>query len=207
MPLINNAAKSGPARPRNRPVIRCRHTPAEQPPPPPGTLAETTKGHVVMHVGQEWPSDQLDVPRLADQLRDAATVNLIGPAARRLKFALNEHWTEERRAAGAAAKALRPPVVAKAQRGVCGRPRRDGRPCQQAAGWGADPGEECCRSHGGSTVLRDQAARELLARTAEYMRLHLKARTVPLTLPEQITALTALRDAVAAQEQRRRRPG
>ena len=189
-----------------RPNIRCRRPAEGQELPPVGTVVEASGGAVIVFVGDQWPDDRIDLPRLATRLRTARSVDLIGDvwqAARPLKFALRQEWTAATKAARVAA---RPPVVPKPPAQRCGRPRRDGKPCRAFAGAGSDhPGKGPCAHHGGSTVVKDEQQRRLAEQVATAARLARKARIEPLTRREQLEGGIALAEVLIEVRKRQRR--
>ncbi|MER6351244.1 hypothetical protein ABT186_05180 [Streptomyces sp. NPDC001634] len=170
--------------------------------PNPGTIIWTVDGEALLYVGDSWRD--VDVRPLALQLRQARKVTLVGhrgSACRPARGALGWAWTELARAA----RASRPPALPQAPPQVCGRPKTDGQPCRRPAGWGADPGEEACRDHGGSTALQEAEAERVADQALTFARLTTKARTTPLTPQEQLQAATAIRDVLEARSSRHRR--
>lgn len=101
------------------------------------------------------------------------------------------------------ATTLAAPPPPKPERPICGQPRTNGEPCRRPQGWGADPGQEHCRDHGGSTVQRQAEAERLVEQALVFARLAEKARTEPLTVEEQARAETAARDVLMARQGRR----
>ncbi|MEV7387197.1 hypothetical protein [Streptomyces sp. NPDC091215] len=85
----------------------------------------------------------------------------------------------------------------------CGRPRTNGQPCHRPAGWGADPGEQHCRDHGGSVTARLAEKERLVEAAVTFARLSVKARTTPLTVEELEQAEAVARDLLGAHAARR----
>lgn len=184
---------------RRHPPIRCEWPHPGEQARPVGTTA-TTDTVTAVWVGDTFPHDDLDVPRIAEQLRDTdRRVLFIGDihaAGRPLRTAIQAHWTAQVKAARQAAKT---PAAPKAQPGRCGQPRTDGEPCEQAAGWGTDtPGAGPCRRHGGTTAKKAAAKRRAEKQAATVARLYQKATQGPLTPEEQLAAALALRDVLTA---------
>lgn len=202
-----------PATPGRRPYMSCRHPPEvdgqPMPAPAPGTAVQEPDGVVHLFVGDCWPIDGLDVDVLAEQLRGARTIYVVGSmwqAARPAKYAISSAWFRANQARRDAEKAARPPVPPKVAHPRCGRPRADGLPCRAIAGAGTDTlGVGPCSAHGGSTAHRDQAEQELLRQAGLLAALHRKAKTRPLSLAEELESLLAWRAIVAAPEELRRR--
>ena len=170
------------------------------PVPPPGTLVHAPGGETIVYVGVEFTATQAEVDALALQLRDTQRIVIVGDMWRSAKIwknALHSSWSAANKAARDAAK---PPKPVKYPTPRCGRPRKDGEPCTLPAGWGADPGEAHCMHHGGSRAQQEAALKHAHQQAALFAKISRTGRTRPLTLPEQITALTALRDVVAHQQ-------
>ncbi|MDI5964819.1 hypothetical protein [Streptantibioticus silvisoli] len=187
-----------PQRPR---ITRC--WPQDDTGPAPGTIVESADGDVTVWAGRD--ADKLDPDRLAARLRTARSITLIGDIwrIRPFEYALRDRWNTADRAARAAA---RPPVAPKPPLERCGRPRRNGRPCQAWAGAGTDtPGAGPCAYHGGLTALKEAVKRRQDAAVETVAELAAKARTEPLTLAEELRGAMALRDLLADPRWRRAR--
>jgi hypothetical protein len=158
--------------------------------PDPGTVVWLDGRQAVVFVGDA--PGLVDVVALAPQLRQGRRVDVVGDmweAARPFKQALREAWNAATRAAREASRAQ---PVPKGERPRCGRPRADGHPCRQRAGWGADtPGVGPCRLHGGSTVRRRAEAERLAEQALTVVRLAGKARSAPATARAQLHAVAA----------------
>ncbi|WP_034090151.1 hypothetical protein [Streptacidiphilus albus] len=184
------------APPWNRPHIHCHWTPETDGTPitvpPPGTIVPSPGGDVTVYVGDRWTATPDETHSLAAVLRHVRTVTLVGNityAGRAAKQALHDAWNAANKAAREAARPPEPP--APAPPGRCGRPRRDGQPCQQYAGWGADDPTGPCRYHGGSTVRREQQREHLVDQATRWADLTAKAKAGPLSPAEHLELLTA----------------
>jgi len=182
--------------PWRRPHIRCQWPPEHNGTaavlPPPGTIATDPGGNATVYVGDQWTATPEETHSLAAAVRHARSITLVGniwKAGRPAKQALHDAWTAANRAAREAARPPKPPQPAPC--GLCGQPRRDGQPCTQRAGWGADDPDGPCRIHGGSTVRREQQREHLVAQTERWVELTIKARTEPLSPAEHRELLTA----------------
>lgn len=185
-----------------RPVIRCKHTPPGEVIPPAGTVLRQPDGALVLYVGGDPTNPAIAPERVAAVLDGAASVLLVGAVGRSLKARILQLWTEQRCAERQAAK---PPAPVKAEKQVCGQPKKDGSPCTLAAGWGTDtPGSGACWHHGGSTALADEQLRLVQQQAQTFAKLRRKSRTSPLTVREQLDSVRAL-IAVAEYQQRPKR--
>jgi len=180
--------------PWHRPHIQCHRAvePGVAPAavPSPGTVVPGPNGDTVVYVGDRWTATAEETHSLAAVLRHARTITLVGSlsAGRPARQALYDAWSAVRKAERAAARPPAPPV-----RGLCGQPRRDGLPCTQRSGWGADDPDGPCRYHGGSTAVREQRREELVAQTELWVELTTRARTGPLSPAENLALLVAER--------------
>jgi hypothetical protein len=177
----------------------------------PGSILRQPGGAAVLYVDQALAGDEQRVRRLAETLRGAASVLILGekPWCRQVDAALRRAW----RALDRAARGL-PPLGApkgppKPPAGRCGQPRRNGGPCGLPGGWGTDepgtPGP--CLHHGGSTAQRDAELRRAEEAAGTLARLRRTARQRPLTAVEEARerlAYLELARFVRQAEQRRR---
>ncbi|WP_042427413.1 hypothetical protein [Streptacidiphilus anmyonensis] len=88
----------------------------------------------------------------------------------------------------------------------CGRPRKDGQPCQQYTGHGADDPLGPCRAHGGSTVGRHRRAEEMVEAALRWTELLSKAREAPLATAEEVERIKSARTLLAYQLRAKRHP-
>lgn len=157
---------------------------------------------------QSFPDDtQFPAITEAAQHTRYTTITLTGPSAetRRVATALHDYWDTVIPRKPRTPKPAKPPTLTK-PRPLCGRPRKDGQPCQQYAGHGADDPVGPCRAHGGSTVRRQQEAEEMVTAALRWTELLKKASEAPLSPAEDLERLKSHRTVLAYRSRARRNP-
>ncbi|MHA6761817.1 hypothetical protein [Streptacidiphilus sp. PAMC 29251] len=192
-----------------RPYLACRRSSEydhQEPAPPAGTLVRLPGNVAVLYVGQKWTQTWAQTDALAEELRGAHFVELVGDmweAARPAKRAINDSWTAANKAARDTAAPPKPP---RSQAALCGRPGKRDVPCRQTAGWGTDtPGTGPCYWHGGSTVELDKTEQRVIEQIRVVRELARRAAAKAPFAEAQLAAALDLQNILLGMAAKRRR--